>query len=433
MKDKVVDIAIIGGGPAGLSAAIASSQTSLLKNKKYTIVIFEKNDSIGKSILKTGNGRCNFSNYYAYKNQGKDYNNPKFCKNVFASCESKANELGIFQNEQEPEFNIPVYNMFEQLGLTCSIEDEGRMYPYTNKATSVLDVFDYALKDTKIKICLNHEFIKIKYNKEKNLYCLFFSNNNKYFAKKIIFTTGAIKNNEFLFKYSVTKIKKALGPIKTNVEYLKNLDGIRVHAKCTIKNKLNSSKNNKNKKEIYETLHEETGELLFRRYGVSGICVFNVSRFLDKNMSQVLEIDFAPENTLEELYETLTQRYNTFKCNKQMTSKRLMAGMMLPDVVECICNYSGIDSQNLNTDNLYTLAQSIKSFELIVKSIWDEKLCQITQGGVKTDVINGKTMELKNHNNIYVAGEIIDIDGPCGGYNLHWAWSSGILAGISSI
>lgn len=437
MYKDVIDIAIIGAGAAGLASAVTSSKAAISKNKNLTIAIFEKDNQIGKSILKTGNGRCNFSNYYAYKNNGKEYNNPKICKSVFDSCKNKVNNINVFDFEEDCELKVPTYNMFEYLGLACTIDDEGRMYPYTGKAISVVDVFEYALNDLKVKQFLNHEMTKINPDQEKSFYNLYFSNGKTYRAKKIIITTGGIDNKFGLLRNSLTKINKALGPIKTNIEYLKSLDGTRAHVGCTLKNLedniTNQDKKSNNKTLNYYTVHQETGEILFRKYGVSGICVFNVSRFLDEKKSQVLEIDFAPDDSFEELYETLVKRYNLYNFDNHISAERLLSGMLLKNIVNSICKYAKLDTNNIIFEDLYNLAFAIKYFVLKIKGIWDKNMCQITQGGINCNEINTNSMELNNSKNIYLAGEMLDIDGPCGGFNLHWAWTSGILAGISAI
>lgn len=313
MKQQI-NTAIVGGGPAGLAAAITAARA------RQNVTIFEKSDKLGKTILKTGNGRCNFSNINIDINK---YNNPKLAASVLNK--------------------VDVYKFFDSLGLAVYVDNEGKMYPYTRKASTVVDVLIREIKKLNIKIELNST-LKGKFD-------------------KVIIATGG-------------KSKNVLGPIKTNNEITKKLDGIRVHAKCSVGN------------------ISETGELLFRKYGVSGICIFNLSRYLGKE----LHIDFFPEFTKDQLENYIS---------KQPYGKPedILAGIMLPKISKTLFKEK-IDINKL------------KDFKLHIKGIGDTKQCQVCRGGVPY---------LRKDNNFY-AGEAVDVDGPCGGYNLHWAWASGIYA-----
>lgn len=417
-KSNIVDVAIIGGGASGMAAAITAAKISIIKNNKTKIAIYESSEKIGKSILKTGNGRCNFSNYFINENKGSLYNNKKFCNTVFNSCDEVVNKNKIFGSNEE--ISAPM-QMFEDLGLACYCDDEGKMFPYTNKASSVVDVLKYEINDLEIDVYNNSKFINLKKEKNSNFYKLFFEEEKIVYAKKIIFAVGHEKlSNKLFFKNSVS-FNKILGPIKTDTKYLRNLDGIKVHVKASI---YNSEENE---------LSSETGELLFRKYGISGICVFNLSRFLfGKN--QKIEIDFAPEDEFDNLLTTIKFRYNKFKMNNNIISaERLFAGMILPQIIKNLCDFAKVDKNNVKNENLKTLCSAIKSFKLKAYGIADEKQCQVCRGGIKTSALDQATMALKECSDIYFVGEAVDVDGPCGGYNLHWAWASGILAGASSI
>lgn len=417
------DIAIIGGGPAGLSAAITSAKFSRMKNKNFRIAIFESENKLGKTILKTGNGRCNFSNYYINENKAENYYHERFCNKVFDSCEKIVNAENIFEKNLQNDDVSPALQMFEYLGLACYCDEDGKMFPYTNKATSVVDVLNYEILEQGIKVFNNEKFINYKFDSKSKDFILNFESGKSFNAKKIIFTVGSEKLTKKLFKDSFIEYKKLLGPIKTSEKFIKNLDGIKARVRCSI-----CDKNNKE-------YISEIGEILFRKYGVSGICVFNLSRFLNSKTKQKIIIDFAPEDSLEDLRAVVKNRYKliTKKTNKEVDAKRLFAGMLLPEIVQNICDYSKVNSNNVRTSDIDKICRSIKHFDLDVKDIGDEKQCQICRGGISVEDIDAKTMEYRKSKNIYFAGEVVDVDGPCGGYNLHWAWTSGILAGAFSI
>lgn len=294
MKQNIIDIAVIGGGASGLAAAISCSRTAKIKNKCLKICLFEKSDTLGKPILKTGNGRCNFSNCFAETEKISEYYNQKFCKSVFSSAKKEVSGLQLFRC-QENDADLPAaYQMFESLGLTCVIEDDGRMYPSTGKASSVVDVLDYELQSSDVSIKLNHQLESIKYEK---FYTLKFKNGYGVQAKKIILCSGGGSLSKTILSDSYTPTKKILGSIKTNTKFIKQLDGIRVKAKCSILS-------NDGREQSCEY-----GEVLFRKYGLSGICIFNLSRYLIENSKQQICLDLSPNDNLEEVYDDLMFRF----------------------------------------------------------------------------------------------------------------------------
>lgn len=354
MKQDVIDIAIIGGGASGLAAAVSAYNFAQLKNKKSKIVIFEKSDKIGKPILKTGNGRCNFSNYFANTEKIKEYKNAKFCSRVFMATQSKLKENQIFNYYQDGQQIAPAFQMFEDLGLACSLEEDGRMYPYTGKASSVVEVFDYAIKEKNISVKTEHELIDVV---SENPYKLTFANNRNYFAKKIIICVGGGTFSKRIVGKNFIPRRKVLGAIKTNTKYIKKLDGIRAQVVCS----LLDSKN--------KTLIQETGEALFRKYGLSGICVFNLSRYLKDNSGQKISIDFAADETFESLYETLTYRFEKWQKGGFVNVQRLLAGMMLPELSQSVACFAGIDPNKVTLGDLKNLAIALKCFMVEAYSI----------------------------------------------------------------
>lgn len=416
---SVYDISIIGAGPSGLAAAITIAKINRKFNKNISIAIFELNDKIGQSILKTGNGRCNFSNLNIDDEGIKTYYNAEFCNDVFSTCQDKVEKIKVFDYNQEIITN-PTLQLFEDLGLACYAEEDGKLFPYTNKASSVVDVLRYAVEDLNIDVYTNYKLINYLYNKKENLYYLKFNNNKKFNTKKLIISSGLVNFNKQEINKNINKIKKVLGPIKTETKFIKSLDGVRVHAGCSLVSD--------NKETVYEV-----GEVLFRKYGLSGICIFNLSRYLENLNKLYIKIDFAPEDDKTNLLTLINNRYDKFKkFNQKISGQRLLAGLMLPSVANALCSYADIDFNNIDKKDIKKLCEAIKNFKLKVEDIGDAKQCQVSRGGIKVSLLNSNTLALKQDNNLFFTGEIIDVDGPCGGYNLHWAWTSGILAGISA-
>lgn len=418
-KNNYFDIAIIGGGPSGLSAAISAYRYCIKNNLNLKIAIFEAQEYLGKTILKTGNGRCNFSNLYIDEDGVKQYRNYKFCSQVFNNCDSLVFDNLLFGSQPEENMSSAL-QMFEDLGLACYADQYGGLFPYTNKASSVVDVLTYAIKFSNIKVNKNYKLINIKFDENYKKYTLKFENGKQVTTRKIIFCNGKSILNIKKLKEDIVPIKKVLGPIKANNEFTKKLDGIKVHAGCSVVDCNGKTENT------------QIGELLFRKYGLSGICIFNLSRFIDSKQDQKIVIDFAPEDSLEDLLNIIFNRYNKLIRTSKVSAKYLFAGMLLPKIVEVLCDCSHIDGNEISKQEVKTLCKTLKNFTVDIDDIYYEKQCQIARGGIKIDCINAKTMHHKKLKNIYFAGEAVDVDGPCGGYNLHWAWTSGILAGISS-
>lgn len=407
-RNSSIDLAVIGGGPAGLAAAISAAKLSKANNKNIQINIYESENKLGKTILKTGNGRCNFSNYFIEENKGNLYNNAKFVNKVIDSCEQiTKNKIYKIENNDE-EVSAPL-RMFEDLGLSCYYDDEGRLFPYTNKASSVVDVLRYEVEDLQIKTKCNQKLKSINFNEKYETFEIGFVSGEKISAKKVIVSSGILNFDNKLIKKSLIPYKYVLGPIKTDTKFINNLDGVKAHVKCTIFDG--------NKEQSFEI-----GEVLFRKYGLSGICIFNLSRFLN-NSKQKIRIDFAPEDELKDLVNLVKKRYKKIKRNneKNINFERLFAGMVLPKIIKSICKYTKVKENDVNAQNIEKICFALKHFDLNGIGIVDEKQCQVKRGGIDTSSLNPFTLEYKFMPGLYFAGEIVDVDGPCGGYNLYWA------------
>ena len=311
-----------------------------------------------------------------------------------------------------------VKELFDSVGIIPRIKD-GYYYPYSNISNAIQNSLLTEINNLNIKI-INEEVIDI----DKNNKFIIKTNNNYYECDKLILSTGGItypKTGSDGFGYKILKKynhniitpKPALVPLISN-ENVKEWKGIRVNSniKLYINNKF---------------ITEEAGEIQLTDYGISGICIMNLSRFINKENKNTIVIDFIPN--INNLLEFINNR------NKKLLNRNII------ELLECLLNYKllyfilrkiHINPDN-NWDNLTNkekelLVNSLKSYKLNIIDTKDENYGETTTGGLDLDEINNNC-ESKKVNNLFITGEILDIDGKCGGYNLTIAWITGILAG----
>lgn len=397
------NIVIIGGGPSGFACAIRAA-----KNKNNKITILERNSSPMKKLLITGNGRCN------YYNDDQNINH----------YHSKDNKL--IKEIINEENLIKLTNFFDDIGLVPKIKN-GYYYPYSNQAISVKEnIINYA-NVLGINIINNYYVTDIKKIDNK-----FIINNDIECDKLVISTgskaypnTGSDGNGYVLakkFNHNIITVLPSLVQIRLDNNFLKKWDGVRCEVNLSLY-------------ENEKLIKEESGELQLTNYGLSGICVFNLSGYiakgLDKGLNEKIKINFIPFiSSKEELIKYLEER-----------SKKLY-GRNIVNVLEGILNYKLINTildiikidkesyfNDLTKEEKNKLAENLISFCVTVKETNKFDKSQVCSGGIPLSEINIKSMESLKINNLYFTGEIIDLDGDCGGYNLTIAWLTGILAG----
>lgn len=379
---RYFDVCIIGGGASGLVAA------SCAKGK---VAVIEKEDRVGKKILLTGNGRCNLSNVDLDK---KYYSDPDFY-----------NSISI--NHQE-ELN----NFFDNLGLFTRVDGAGRVYPYSNHASGVLDSLRYKA-ERNAELFTGLEVRKIV--KREGKYEII-TNNESFLAKSVIYACGggAISPIKDL-GLNITPFCPMLCPIATETDRIKGLDGVRVNASVRLVS---------GGRKVYS----ESGEILFRTYGVSGVAIFNCSAHIarakikGKSEKYDIVIDF-----LDTLDEKAVQAELANRITVGTKGDRLFTGLLHRKVGERLLKNIGLNPEStIRADDIDAIMRELKSFSLKVKDLRGEG-AQVTSGGVKTDELD-IYMESKKHKNLFIIGEGVDMDGLCGGYNLHWAFLSAVGA-----
>ncbi len=393
-----MDIIIIGGGASGIFAAIN------LKKNNNRVLILEKNPRIGKKLLATGNGRCNYSNMNL---SPSNYNNPDFVRN----------SLENFSNED-------LINFFKLIGLNSTYENN-RLYPVTLKANSVLAVLMAQLKRKKVEIETDSEVINIK--RQGNKFKLF-TKDKVFSCDKLIFACGGSsmpgsgsdgRSYKLLenLGHTITKIYPALTQIKLKSSYLKHLSGTKVVGEV----------------KIYagqKLIDKRYGDLLFTEYGISGPPILDLSKYLslynDINLKMPL-INHSENFNRDEIY-------SFFYMHGDYSIEDLLVGLVDKKFIHYILGILEID-RNEPVGNLEKYYRPIINMlfesEFAAISTTGFKNSQVTGGGVTTDEVSNITFESKIQKGLYIIGEVLDIDGDCGGYNLHFAFASAYNLGIN--
>ncbi len=390
-------IGIIGGGAAGLVCAIKS------KNNDNEVIILERNPECGKKILATGNGRCN------YWNNNQD---------LLHYESSTPNQISGLINEKTEKY---VQDFFDEIGIIPKIKN-GYYYPNSNQSLTIRNVLIEEALDKKVKIKNNYlvKNIQLKHNK--------FLINNELLFDKIVLSTGSFAapktgstgiGYDFLkqFNHHLRKPLPALVPLITkNYLFLKKWQGIRTDAKVILIENGN-------------ILKEEVGEIQLTNYGISGICIFNLSnkvaRGLAEKKEEIIKIDFLPTIDNQKLDKIL---------NKNKSIKRILDCLLNAKLVEIILEEANLKQElwsSLEYNKKKKLIELLKSFKVDVVATKTFEEAQVTSGGVYLEEINLDTMESKIIPNLYIIGELLDLTGDCGGYNLGIAWRSGIVAGMT--
>lgn len=385
LEDKDIKTAIIGGGASGLVCAIFSSQ------KGDDVTVFEKSERIGKKILMTGNGRCNLSNINLDYDK---YNNPVFIKSIFEK----------FDNNKTIDF-------FNSLGALTYHDEEGRVYPVSDIASSVLDSLRFKIDSLGIKTILNTEVDKIEKKDDK---FILYANNEKCYFDKVVIAFGNEKNNLLSnFGHKIIPYFPALVGLKTDKNDVKGLDGIRINCSVSYGNTV------------------ETGEVLFKSDGISGICVMNISSYFARKKISTGEIylELLPKFKKEALIKEFERR---IKNNAYLTSENLFVGIFHKNIGRIIfekLGYKNLDFKidKLSSEDLNKIVDLIKNYKVKVIGTYNNP--QVISGGYDVTDFDENLMS-KKISNLYACGEALDIDGLCGGYNLQWAFSSGRVCAL---
>ena len=398
----VMILGIIGGGASGMAAALEAS-----KMPNVRVILFERQARLGKKLLATGNGRCNLSNTNACSG-GYHGLNPGFASYAL--------------EKMSPEATL---EWFSQMGLLTVTESTGRVYPYSDQANSVVDVLRFALDQPNIRLCLGAEVRKL--SKAEQGFSVV-TDEETVFCDKVIVACGGLAGTKLggsmagyklLSKlgHKSTKLRPALVQLKTGWPGIAALKGVRANCHVEI---------------LKDGIHhsESTGEIQFTDYGLSGPVIFETSRDACSSAGTwTAKLDFLPQWDVQQLLRTLSARPSS------LTTDDLLTGILHNRLGRVLTKAAGIGQcavKDLSDDELAAVCRTVKAFEVSLTEPMGMDSAQVTAGGIITDEFDQTTMESRLVPGLYACGEVLDIDGDCGGYNLQWAWSSGILAGRSA-
>lgn len=397
-------IGIIGGGASGMAAALAAAEQPGVQ-----VVLMERQARLGRKLQATGNGRCNLTNLHAGQ-QGYHGDRPEFAREAISAF--------------GPQETLA---WFRRLGLFTVAEPSGRVYPYSDQANSVVDVLRFALERPNIQVKLGFEVEKVKKtpdgflveSKQEHLSC-----------HRLIVACGGLAGTKLggsmagyqllrSLGHRCTRLRPTLVQLKAAWGGIAGLKGVRANCHAAIY-----------RGEILWS--ESTGELQFTEYGLSGPVMFEISRDACQGLGPWhCRLDFLPEVPESGLQEELLRRRQG-----DLPASELLTGILHNRLGRVLTQAAGISLSRqvaqLGEAELFQVAQMVKDFDVALKEPMGMDSAQVTAGGMVTAEFDEQTMESRLVPGLYACGEVLDIDGDCGGYNLQWAWSSGRLAGLSA-
>lgn len=401
------DIAIIGGGASGLAAAITAKRAK----PDAEIYIFEALDRVGKKLITTGNGRCNITNRKLTLNR---YHGERV---GFAKFALEKNDNGV------------IGRFFEDIGIPFIFEGV-KGYPASLQASSVVDCLRFECERLGVKTVCGCKITGINLGNTFSLS----SETDQITAKAVICCTGLYSGGEKLgsdggfyrllkeLGFKTVKVTPSIVQLKTETDYVKQLKGIKVDAKVALM---------KNGKPITATFDE----VLFCDYGLSGPAIMNISREAMRTEGNFsVALDLFSDTDEKALTDSI---YSRIKVLGDRRLEEFFTGMLnkrLGQVILKYCGYKLSDSTcSLRYKDAQRIACALKSFEVKVTSNTGFINSQVTAGGISTDEFYSDTLMSKRYGGLFACGELLDIDGDCGGFNLAWAWSSGILAASEAV
>lgn len=396
--------AVIGAGASGMTAALTAARLG------HEVTLYERQARVGRKLMATGNGRCNLTNTGAgpsnYHGEAPDFVRPA---------------LEAFPSEAALDF-------FRGLGLLAREEWGGRVYPLSNSANSVVDVLRQALDAAGVELIAGDRVRELR--RAGSGYSVTTESGDKRSFDAVVVACGGLAGEKLgggrdgyeLLKalgHTRTALRPALVQITTEPMYPRSLKGIK--ADCALRVLSRGG-----------LLASSCGELLFTETGVSGPAAFDVSRAVSEagDAKMELEIDFLRDYTSEEV---LAHLQNRVKTAPELPASELLTGSVHNRLGRMLIKYADVEAaaplSALSERELRTVAGACKRFKLPVRGTEGFANAQVTAGGIRTSEFDPRTLESRLCPRLFACGEVLDIDGDCGGYNLQWAWSSGVLAG----
>lgn len=398
------DVVIIGGGAAGMCAAINIK----MHDRSISVAIIEQLSRVGKKLITTGNGRCNISNLNINLDR---YHGDRVDFAEYA--------LTTYDNYYAADF-------FAEIGVVFTYDETGRAYPYSLQASSVVDSLRFALDEYGVDTFLDTAVLS--YSKNGNMFTVKTDKDN-FVCENIIIAAGLysggqkLGSNGSMLKilknagYKTVKTTPAIVQLKTDGSVVRSLKGIKVNAD------VNLAVNGK-------TVRSEYGEVLFCDYGLSGPPIMQLSRGVERMSGEkTITLDLMCDHTFQAVCDMLNFRVVALK---ERNLDEFLTGMLNKRLGQAIIKLCGLKLSDkvitLKNSDIKQIASTIKGMKFNAIGTTGFENSQVTAGGIDTLQFDNKTMMSKKENGLYCIGEILDIDGDCGGFNLQWAWSSAICA-----
>ncbi len=402
--DRKESIVIVGGGASGMAAAVEAARYGA------HVLILEKEKRIGKKLLATGNGRCNLTNmdpdqrYYHGQNKNR--------------IESVLKQVPIEE----------ILAFFKDLGITHKVEEAGKVYPYSDQASSVLDVLMYEMDRLNVRIETETKVMSIQ--QKKSGFLITTNHRNRIEAKKIILATGGKAGSPFgaddsgygLAKnvgHTIIKPFPAIVQIKLQEKWLKALNGVKWQGEAAFI-------------ADGEVKRKEKGEILFTEYGISGPPILQLGRLAgEEGINKKVAIALFPDWTKEAIQAEIYTRLRNCPVKPMDLA---LTGLLHKKMIPVLLKSAGVDkiarpSSEMTEMQINHLIQLLCNWEMNVSGTLSWQHAQVTAGGIDTNELCSSSMESSMAPGLYLVGEIMDADGDCGGYNLHWAWCTGLIAG----
>ncbi len=396
------DIGIVGAGASGLVCAVTAKR----KNPDLKVAVFESMPRVGKKILATGNGRCNLSNENA---EDHEYYNKDFAQTVI------------------DKYNVSyTLKFFSSLGLFTYSDSEGRIYPLSNSAGSVLDALRFECDNLGVTVFTDEKISRI-IKKADGTFIL----NGLHSVKKLVLACGGKASPaqgsdgsgyELLksLGHTIVKPLPALVQLTSDNKIIKSFKGLRAKGSITLF-------------AGDEKAGETCGEILFTEYGLSGIASMDAQRILCDSLQKAkcsVMIDFIPSLTVEEIKNAVIRKRNS---NPSLKCENLLSGLVPKKIgqgfIKCVYVKNDAPAVSIDDNTAERIAYLMKNFRIYLTGSKGFENAQVTRGGADINEFNKASLQSLIHKNLYCCGEILNVDGGCGGFNLQWAFSSGFCAG----
>ncbi len=415
-KDKIYDLVIIGGGPSGMMMAITASKNGA------SVLLLEKNSTLGKKLILTGGGRCNITN--------KEFDNRKFLSHFGDAKKYLFSPFSKFSVQD-------TFSFFQKAGLPLVTEARNRVFPKSQKASDVFKTLEKKMKQYNVRVALNSEVIKVKKidspNGEKIIASVKTKTGQEYFGKNFAIATGGLSHPEtgstgigFIFLDKLGhKIKKSnpnVVPLKTNDKILHNISGVSVSFA-----KIRFIQNEK-------TAFSKTGKILFTHFGLSAPLILNsayeVSKLL-RNGQVFASIDLFPDTEINELDRKL---WRLFEKNQTKKIKNVLPEFLQKKLAQAILEYfpKQLAEKKINEiskEERKNIVKKMKDLKMEITGTMGLDKAVIADGGLELEEVNFSNMTSKHYPNLYVLGDILNINRPSGGYSLQLCWTTGYVAG----